>query len=48
MDVLQRVLWIAACIALPVVWGVLVHGAFEKLRSRPRDDDDPVFTDFQI
>ncbi len=48
MDVLWKLLWIVVCITVPVVWGVIVHAVFERLRSRPRDDEDSVLSDFQI
>lgn len=42
-------LFVFCCLTLPVLWGVLVHAVFKKLRPRPkrrkRADDWP---DYQI
>lgn len=46
--------FIAACIVLPVVWGILVHWVFQRLRrNRPRTrtdraDHEPSWPDYQI
>jgi hypothetical protein len=46
--VVERVLWIAGCVVLPVVWGVVVHRLFEWLRPRSGTGDDRDFLDYQI
>ena len=48
--ILNRILLIIACVCLPVLWGVLVNAVFQfwKNRSDSRDEDDPVFPDYQI
>ncbi|MCH2210519.1 MAG: hypothetical protein MK110_04405 [Fuerstiella sp.] len=31
---MRTVLYVAACVALPVLWGTLVHWAFQQFRRR--------------
>ena len=47
--VTQKILFIIACLVLPVVWGWLVHALFRFVsRKIKRQDDDSIFPDFQI
>lgn len=47
----QRSAWfIASCLLLPVVWGVLVHQVFSRLRKKQRPDRsrETGWPDYQI
>jgi hypothetical protein len=48
--VLHKLLFVAACLFLPVAWGVLVNWVFDVWQARAHDktDDEPLFPDFQI
>jgi hypothetical protein len=52
--VTTRMLYVAACLVLPVVWGVLVNWLFTAWRQRPtaprppEAPDESVFPDYQI
>ena len=47
-----KILFVAACLLLPVVWGVVVNWLFNLWNGRKvreaEDDDDWVFPDYQI
>ena len=47
-----KILFAAACLLLPIVWGVLVNWMFNLWNGRKLektdDDDDWVFPDYQI
>lgn len=45
-----RVLYVLACLAVPVIWGIVVNWAFDALRNRDNssETDEPVFPDYQI
>jgi hypothetical protein len=47
---LDKLLFIAACLLIPVIWGVFVNWMFDawQARTNPRDEDDPIFPDYQI
>ena len=47
---LDKLLFIAACLLIPVVWGVFVNWMFDAWHARAnhRGDDDPIFPDYQI
>jgi hypothetical protein len=47
---LIKVLFIVACLVLPVVWGWLVHALFRVIERKRfgQDDNDSIFPDFQI
>jgi|GEM_PF-1544147 len=47
---LIKVLFIVACLTLPVVWGWIVHALFRVIEQKRfgQDDNDSIFTDFQI
>lgn len=45
---LRQVLYILACLLLPIVWGVVVHALFHYLDRRRTPEDDDVFPDYQI
>ena len=43
--------FIAACLVLPVIWGVLVHEVFRRWRNdseTPTEESDSVWPDYQI
>ncbi|WP_077027917.1 hypothetical protein [Fuerstiella marisgermanici] len=41
--------FVATCLVVPVLWGVIVHRVFRRLQSRPKPaDNDSVWPDFQI
>lgn len=43
--------WIAACLVLPVLWGVLVHEVFRRWRrttDATSEQTDSVWPDYQI
>lgn len=45
------VLFVAACIILPILWGVVVHRVFRRLRGREKPSEvqnDSVWPDYQI
>jgi hypothetical protein len=51
--ILQRICLVIACLAGPILWGIVVNWMFDFLQSRKADqpektDDDPVFPDYQI
>ena len=51
MDELTRnILFTAACVILPVLWGVLVNWVFDLWQSRntEKSQDEPIFPDYQI
>ena len=51
MDELTRnILFTAACVILPVLWGVLVNWVFDLWQSRNAEEsqDEPIFPDYQI
>ncbi|MDA1017641.1 MAG: hypothetical protein O3A00_24680 [Planctomycetota bacterium] len=49
MDWWGRVGITATCIALPVIWGVIVNWLFDLWSGRKSDsDDDSIFPDYQI
>ncbi|MGH7127641.1 MAG: hypothetical protein ACREJB_04850 [Planctomycetaceae bacterium] len=43
---LTKLLFAAACVVLPVVWGVVVNWVFGLWRNRR--GDEPIFPDYQI
>lgn len=45
-----KILFVIACLVIPIVWGWFVHALFRFAeRQRTGDgDDDPIFPDFQI
>ena len=47
---LEKVLYVAACVVLPVVWGVVVNWLFNLWRERTAEKsaDEPIFPDYQI
>lgn len=49
-SVLGKILFIIACIALPVAWGVLVNWMFRfwEERDTRKVEDEPIFPDYQI
>jgi len=45
----DKLVFTFVCIALPVVWGVVVNWLFDLWRGQPdTQDDDRVFPDYQI
>ncbi len=46
----HKILFTAACLILPVLWGVLVNWAFNLWQGRTaeKQDQEPVFPDYQI
>lgn len=46
----QKLLYIAACLILPIVWGVLVNWLFNLWHGRrsERAEDESIFPDYQI
>lgn len=47
--VFEKILYVLACVVLPVLWGVFVNWLFTLWASRSSDsDDEPVFPDYQI
>jgi hypothetical protein len=48
--VVEKLLFVAACVLMPIAWGVLVHWLFEawQARANEKGDDDPLFPDYQI
>ncbi len=49
----QKVLFTIACLALPVVWGIVVNWLFNRWQLRRKNGktpqkQDPDFLDFQI
>ena len=47
--VFEKILYVLACVVLPVLWGVFVNWLFTLWASEPSDrDDEPVFPDYQI
>ncbi|MBD3672965.1 MAG: hypothetical protein HUJ26_05505 [Planctomycetaceae bacterium] len=46
----NKLLFILACVVLPVFWGWLVHAAFRLIEQKRfgQDDNDSIFPDFQI
>jgi hypothetical protein len=48
--VLSKLLFILACVVLPIAWGVLVNWLFRVWVDRDSGDSDgkPVFPDYQI
>lgn len=45
----RRLLFVAACVALPVTWGVVVNWLFDLWRRRSAEvDEDRIFPDYQI
>ncbi len=47
---LEKVLYVAACVIFPVVWGVIVNWLFNLWQERTADNstDEPIFPDYQI
>ena len=47
---LEQLLYILACLVLPVAWGVFVNWLFDLWKERRRDSngDEPIFPDYQI
>lgn len=48
---LERILFVAACLFLPVAWGVIVNRVFDFWHERngqKTDEDEPIFPDYQI
>jgi hypothetical protein len=44
-----RLAFVAACLAIPVAWGVIVNWLFDLWQRRPVEaDDDRIFPDYQI
>lgn len=43
-------LFVAACVILPVIWGIVVHLVFTWLRKKYRSENDgaPAWPDYQI
>ncbi len=42
---------VAAAVVLPVIWGIVVHAAFKKIRGDQKSaesDSDSVWPDYQI
>lgn len=53
--VIERIAFIAACLVLPVLWGIAVNRVFDLWQKRSADaeepggsNDEPIFPDFQI
>jgi hypothetical protein len=46
----EKLLYVAACLVLPVAWGVLVNWLFDfwKDRRGEGNGDRPIFPDYQI
>lgn len=51
-SVLFRIGLVVACLAGPIIWGVIVNWLFTSWQSlnvnRTNDEEDPVFPDYQI
>ncbi len=48
---LNKLLMVAACLLLPILWGVVVNWLFNFWSSRAgrnEDDEEPIFPDYQI
>ena len=47
---LETILFVVACLVLPVAWGVFVNWLFDLWRDRTgqRRDEEPIFPDYQI
>ena len=47
---LNKILFTAACLILPVVWGVVVNWMFNRWQGRVREksNDEPLYPDYQI
>lgn len=48
---LNKLLMVAACLLLPILWGVVVNWMFNFWSSRSarnESDDEPIFPDYQI
>jgi hypothetical protein len=43
-------LWLYAvlCVLVPAIWGVAMFFAFNALKKRPREEDDPPPVDYSI
>ncbi len=48
--VLHRVLFVIACLILPIAWGVGVNSLFDLWQNRnsASGEDDSIFPDYQI
>ncbi|MGE0376926.1 MAG: hypothetical protein AB7I48_23725 [Planctomycetaceae bacterium] len=45
----RRLLFVAACVAVPVIWGVAVNWLFDLWLRRPVEtDEDRIFPEYQI
>lgn len=44
----KRLLFVAACVAVPVLWGVAVNWLFDLWIGRPEGDEERIFPDYQI
>lgn len=47
-DFLQTAGYVLACLLIPIVWGWLVHAAYERFLRPPRGDEDSTYVDYQI
>ncbi len=49
-EITRKLLFTAACLILPVLWGVLVNWLFNLWQSArtEKTEDEPVFPDYQI
>ena len=49
-DLLSQVWFACCCIALPVVWGVIVHMVFRRIRGKgqPEREQEAGWPDYQI
>ena len=49
-DTVKKILFCAACVLLPIIWGVLVNWVFDLWHKRNSDNgnDEPIFPDYQI
>ncbi|GAB4138586.1 MAG: hypothetical protein Tsb009_06880 [Planctomycetaceae bacterium] len=50
MNILNRILFVLACLLLPMLWGVIVNWVYNfwSERSERKADDDTIFPDYQI
>ncbi len=46
----ETLLYMAACVAIPILWGIAVNWLFNlwRGRTRPFRDNDRIFPDYQI
>jgi len=46
----SRIIFVLACLVLPILWGVIVNRLFNFWQGEAEDvaDDEPIFPDYQI